>query len=132
MAKIPLFIMKLRLKDNTVRIRLSMAEVDGLIESGHISATTVFSGFSALTTEIVLEDVESVEVSFKNSKITISIPSHLLAGWNVDNKVGHEWQIATGKDHFLNLFIEKDFRCLTERPGEDESTLYPNPRQTHG
>lgn len=124
--------MKLRLKDNTVRIRLSVAEVDSLIGRGQISATTVFPGQSGLTTEIVLEDVDCVEASFKNNKITLSIPSHLLTGWNLDNQVGHRWQIPLGNNHFLDLLLEKDFRCLTERPGEDESTLYPNPKETHG
>lgn len=123
--------MKLRLKDNTVRIRLSVTEVDALIMRGQISATTDFPGQSRLTTEIVLEDVISVEASFQNSKITICIPSHMLTGWNVDNQVGYQWQISLGNDDFLDLFLEKDFRCLTERPGEDESTLYPNPRETH-
>ncbi|MBK8502519.1 MAG: hypothetical protein IPL46_10055 [Saprospiraceae bacterium] len=124
--------MKLRLKDNTMRIRLSMTEVDALIKTGQISATTVFPGSNALTTEIVLEEVDSVEVSLKNSKITISIPSHLLSRWNIDSQVGHQWQIAIGKDHFMDLYLEKDFRCLTERRGEDQTALYPNPGETHG
>jgi hypothetical protein len=109
-----------------------MTEVDALIETSQISAVTVFPGSRTLTTEIVLEEVDLVDVSLKNSKITISIPTHLLTGWNINDQVTHQWQIAIGKDHFMDLYLEKDFRCLTERPGEDESALYPNPREAHG
>ncbi len=124
--------MKLRLKENTIRIRLSMPEVEKLIGAGQIASKTVFPGMNALVTQIHLGGGEIPTISFENERITIDLPEKSARGWPDSDQVGFQWSLPLKDGSQLFLLIEKDFRCLTERPGEDESALYPNPKQAHG
>lgn len=124
--------MKLRLKENTVRIRLSMTEVEKLISVGQIASKTVFPGMNALETQIQLYGGEIPMISFENGRIAIDLPEQPARGWPDSDQVGFQWSLPLKDGSQLLLLIEKDFRCLTERPGEDESALYPNPNQAHG
>jgi hypothetical protein len=124
--------MKLRLKENTIRIRLSMNEVEKLVSAGQIASKTMFPGMNALVTQIHLGGGEIPTISFENGRIAIDLPEKSAKGWPESDQVGFEWSLALHDGSQLSLLIEKDFRCLTERPGEDESALYPNPNQAHG
>lgn len=125
--------MKLRLKDNTIRIRLSMPEVVTLVKDHKISSMTLFPGQSSLKTILHLDNEDHVAVSFDQGNLKIILPSKQLDQWDLNDQVGHRWEIDLDQNQQkLLLVIEKDFQCLTERPGEDESSLFPNPNESHG
>ncbi|MCB0664621.1 MAG: hypothetical protein KDC80_02310 [Saprospiraceae bacterium] len=124
--------MKLRLKDNSIRIRLSMPEVDQLIQSGEISSQTMFPSLRALKTLIRVRELDQAEISIINNVIEAGLPKSQLAGWHENDQVGYSWQISLDNGEQLVFTIEKDFKCLTDRPGEDETSLFPNPSESHG
>ena len=45
--------------------------------------------------------------------------------------VGMQKIISVGEEIDLSILIEKDFKCLTDRPNEDESDLFENPINKH-
>ena len=55
------------------------------------------------------------------------MPAALAAGW----ANGAEVTIAAGQAvpgaDTLRILVEKDFACLSERPGEDDSDAFPHP-----
>ncbi len=132
MAQNTEFVMKLRLKENTLRIRLSMTEVETLVGTRKISSRTAFPGSNFLETKISLTDVKLAQVYFENGCIDIALPQNMLNEWQINDQVGFQWAVSLDDGNELSILIEKDFRCLTERPGEDEVGLYPNPNETHG
>lgn len=124
--------MKLRLKDNSIRIRLSVPEVDRLVKSHEISSQTRFPGNHALQTLIKVGELQHVEVNFLDGKLELRLPLTEIDGWHLTDQVGHQWEVDLGNHEKLLIVVEKDFQCLTERPGEDEAALYPNPKESHG
>ena len=47
--------------------------------------------------------------------------------WIGGNEVGLEAQQSLGPDRTLALLVEKDFKCLQPRPGEESYDGFPNP-----
>ena len=118
--------MKLRIKGNSIRLRLAKSEVDQLEKTGMVSET-VNLGPSPLVYQLSTQgDLEHPIASFSQSMLTVTLPSRWVRGWTEDERVGFEHQ---GPD--LSILVEKDFKCLTNRPGEDESDHFPNPLEDH-
>ncbi len=132
MAQNTEFAMKLRLKENTLRIRLSMNEVETLVGTSKISSRTTFPGSNFLETKISLKEILQAQVYFENGCIDIALPQNMVHEWQINDQVGFQWSVSLDDGNQLSMLIEKDFRCLTGRPGEDEAGLYPNPNEAHG
>lgn len=112
--------MKIRIKDNSVRIRLTQSEVNALYQDGNISSRTEFLE-QAFVYAVERADVPELSVEFVENKITLKIPANLLEQMYSTDVVGFEG--LTGK---VNLLLEKDFVCL-DNTFEDQSDNYPNP-----
>lgn len=121
--------MKIRIKGNSVRLRLTQTEVDQLLENGEVQEQTSFPN-ATLDYRIQLSDSNIITISFTDSKITILIPEDQGVAWCKSDEVGLENWIPVGKEEDLRILIEKDFACLTVRPHEDESDMFPNPNTT--
>jgi hypothetical protein len=118
--------MKIRIKSNTVRFRLSQNEVEQLIQQGEVWDTCQF-GPNQLRYGLISNSVDRLTSSMEDHTIRIDVPSGLLKGWDVDERVGFDHRQPDG--HYI--LIEKDWQCLKPRPHEDESNLFPNPQAKH-
>ncbi|WP_185211581.1 DUF7009 family protein [Sphingobacterium mizutaii] len=112
--------MKIRIKDNSVRIRLTQSEVNALYQDGKISSRTEFLE-QAFVYAVERADMPELSVEFVENKITLKIPVNLLEQLYSTDVVGFEG--LTGK---VKLLLEKDFVCL-DNTLEDQSDNYPNP-----
>lgn len=112
--------MKIRIKDNTVRFRLTQSEVAKLGEDGIISSFTEFVDRPFI---YAIERTEDTELSavFIENRIVLKMPALMITEWISTYRVGFEGQ--TGK---IKLLIEKDFVCI-DNTLEDQSDNYPNP-----
>ena len=70
------------------------------------------------------------DLSLTGNELVVSVPTDILSVFFDDSKIGFDHRIPNGKSEGLYLLVEKDFQCLTERPHEDESDLFPNPNST--
>lgn len=122
--------MKLRLRDDSLRLRLNRNEVAGLNETGLAESRTALSPGSALVYRVRLSPrATQPEVFFEQGVIAIDIPE--LAGrlWATSEEVGIYATTAWG----LRIAIEKDFRCLDAGArDEDESNAYDHPGAATG
>ncbi|PIB34600.1 hypothetical protein BFP72_03830 [Reichenbachiella sp. 5M10] len=118
--------MKLRILNNSIRLRLSQTEVDTFAETGQVSAQTHF-GTQTLTYTLSRAEVNDVQASLSHNEITVAVPIHIADKWLSPEEVGfdNEGQTET------SVLVEKDFQCLHKRPNEDESDSFPNPLATH-
>lgn len=120
--------MKLRILDDTIRIRISQSEMNLLAEGKAIS-TICHLYPNHLELEVLPVRVDDLSLSFENHVILLKIPRTKLTDLHQTDQVGfdHSFQFD---DHLISLKFEKDFQCLTDR-GEDESDLFENPLDKH-
>jgi len=120
--------MKLRIKGNTIRFRLTQTEVDNLA-AGSVEDKTQFPAENSLVYRIKSD--EKFEISFNKGMVAISVPSIIIKEWATTNQIEISNSFELANTEQLEISIEKDFKCLTERPKEDESDMYPNPLEKH-
>lgn len=112
--------MKLRVKSNSLRYRLTRSDVDRLAKEGYLEEQINFA-VMPLIYAIQLTEGQELTSSYIDNKITLSM-SHKMIGELIDtDRVGFE-----NHDGGLHLLVEKDFTCL-DSVDEDQSDNYPNP-----
>lgn len=123
--------MKLRInKGNTLRIRMSQIEVNELASNGKVEEVLNF-GKTTLIYSVESSDDESVSVDFKNNIVSIFINSGIVNEWHKSDQVGFDKTITVSENETFYVLVEKDFKCLTKRPNEDETDLFENPLDKH-
>lgn len=119
--------MKLRIKDDSIRLRLSQTEVRLLKENGNVSTLCNISPVNALLYGIKSAGSSQWSVIYKDGKVIVSVPEDVLQYFYQEDNISIDQRLDNGRQQGLYLLIEKDFQCLTDRPHEDESDLFPNP-----
>ena len=120
--------MKLRIRDNSVRLRLTRGEVDALRDDGLVTARTGFPGGRQF--KYVLESSPaSVKPGAFLSEcvITVRLPETTVLAWANSEQVSIRGELLLDEGDKLAILVEKDFACLAPREGEDESDMYPHP-----
>lgn len=113
--------MKVRIKGNAVRFRLTRSEVERFAHEGVIKETTDFGDDNHFTYVLQRAFEPRLKATFKNNILMLLVPEALADEWTDTDKVGIE-----DSEGPLTLLVEKDFRCL-ENVAEDQSDNYPNP-----
>ena len=114
--------MKLRIQDNSVRLRLRRSEVDDLARDGKVEAQAVFSPGSALRYSLESADGAAPEVTFRDSTVRVRVPKQLAEAWAAGDEVG-----ITGEYLGISILVERDFQRTNVKSKIDHD-LYPNPR----
>ncbi|MBX9601628.1 MAG: hypothetical protein K2X35_11500 [Bryobacteraceae bacterium] len=118
--------MKLRLKDNTVRVRITQSELRGLINSGWIESRTDFAPGQSLSYRLLASQDDVVSAAMDAGAIRIEIPRARLLEWaaksDLSLSAGNFWPGGS-----VQLLIEKDLGCAKPRPGEDPAEAFPAP-----
>lgn len=119
--------MKIRIKDNSVRLRLTQTEVKMLSGQGRVEASTDF-GHSKFTYRVILEEnCGNLQATFSKGTVTLKVPKEWGMAWYENDVVGIDHAQALENGKMLNLLLEKDFTCL-DNTLEDQSDNYPNPK----
>jgi hypothetical protein len=118
--------MKLRLRENSVRLRLTQTEVRRLRETGRVEERVVFGASSpAFVYALEATAAEAVGAVFADGRLCVSIPDAVAAAWADSAQVGIEVVRPNAGEKDLRITIEKDFACRAARPGEDDSDAFP-------
>lgn len=125
--------MKLRIRDNTIRLRLERGEVDVLRDKGLVSARTGFPGGSKFC-----YTVESSPASvnpgafFSDATLAVRLPETMVLGWADSAQVSINGEQRLDDGTVLSILVEKDFACLAPREGEDDTDMFPHPGAASG
>jgi hypothetical protein len=117
--------MKLRIRGNFIRLRLTRSEVDRFAADGRVEESVDF-GPDKPKFNYVLESVPAADgafAEFANNTVFVFVPEDEARMWVRSEQVGIESSEVSG----LRVLIEKDFACLQARPGENEADAFPNP-----
>jgi Family of unknown function (DUF7009) len=121
--------MKLRIKGNSLRLRVSRSEVARLLKGERVEETIHFAPQKTATLTYALEQELSgiaPTVRYTESDITVYIPADWAIPWCLTDQVGIAESISLGITGSLDLLIEKDFACL-DRNDEDNQDTFANP-----
>ena len=125
--------MKLRIRGNSIRLRLLKGEVDALGRQEQVVETTRLGPGKAnkLTYTLATHTEEAtILTNWANGTLLVTVRHDLATELAQTSKVSLSEKIAF-EDEVLKVLIEKDFKCLTARPGEDESDNFQNPQESH-
>jgi hypothetical protein len=112
--------MKIRIKGNSLRYRLTRTDIDTFTKNGYLEEQTNFGG-DTLIYAIQSSDTDTLTSTYKNNKITLLMPQAMVKEWAETERVGFEYKTPE-----FFLLVEKDFKCL-DNVEEDQSDNYPNP-----
>jgi hypothetical protein len=119
--------MKIRIKGNSIRFRLTKTEVDTFCSTGIYSETTHFGSTEFNYKLQAKEGIDAMEADFTNHTITLFVPNKERSNWASSDRVGYENVMILKNGKQLSLLLEKDFACL-DNTTEDQSDNYPNPK----
>lgn len=120
--------MKIRIYDDSIRLRLDRSEVDDVGEGNSVDGCTRFPGGAEFRYRLAMTDSDAVSADFSDGCIEVSLPKPTAEHWataETEVSIRGENSIDGG---VLTLLIEKDFECLDPREGEDQSNRFVNPK----
>lgn len=122
--------MKIRIKGNSIRLRLTKTDVADLKEKGMVKEETVFS-FEAVFSYALFVDADSEEINakYKDNCVTVFLPEKEAAILTDTEEITVKNSQYNGSADGLFILIEKDLQCLDDT-SEDQSDMYENTKTT--
>jgi len=124
--------MKLRIRGDSVRLRLTRSEVQGLAERGAVEELTRFPGGTSLRYVLRADSAApAVSAAFAAGVLSVSLPHATALAWSRSEEVAVTADVPL-EGAVLRILVEKDFPCLTTRPDEDDSDAFDRDRLASG
>ena len=119
-------IMKIRIKGNSIRLRLTKTDVADLKEKGMVSEKTVFDSETIFHYSLYVDaDSKEINAKFSDQTIEIFLPEKEAKILIDTEQITIENSQYNGEKDQLFLLIEKDLQCL-DSTSEDQSDMYEN------
>src|SRR5690606_19594018 len=118
--------MKLRIHKNSIRLRLSIADVDEIAKGNPVHEHLEFGEGSANCFDYSLvpeEGIAGIRVIYSPGRRIVSLPKSMADNWATTEQAGTQ----NDRDWQVSVIIEKELQSQQKRPGEDESKYFPNP-----
>jgi hypothetical protein len=113
--------LKLRIQGDSLRLRLTQAEVASLARDGAVECAIHFPGNQILHYSVMAD--REMGVSFADGWVRVTLPEAAVKRWNETDEVSIESLV--GDTHVL---VEKDFQCLHAEKDQDPDA-FPNPTE---
>lgn len=118
--------MKIRIKGNSIRLRLTKTDVADLKEKGMVRETTVIGPETVFNYALfAVADAKEITAQYANHSIEIFLPEKEAALLTETEEITVKSTTYNGTDGGLFILIEKDLQCLDET-SEDQSDMYQN------
>jgi|ERR1700722_16152735 hypothetical protein len=121
--------MKLRIKGNSLRLRVSRSELARFEAGERIEETIHFTADPGATLTYALESASRpapVTIRYESREVVIILSKDRARIWTSQNEVGVYTTLDIGAAGSLEVAVEKDFACL-DRTDEDNSDTFANP-----
>jgi len=109
--------MKLRLEENSLRLRLSEAEVRQFAATGRVAYTIAFGPGPGQTLDYALERLPEasaapgVQVRYAAGALAVEVPAALARSWTDTENIGFKGQVLVAEGQELRILVEKDLDC---------------------
>ncbi|MEO6187922.1 MAG: hypothetical protein ABIO82_08125 [Ginsengibacter sp.] len=121
--------MKIRIKGNSIRLRLSKSEVDVFAAEGIVEEATEF-GNDTLVYAVKSYEAGNMSAEFVGGNVTIFIPKIMVQNWVGSDLVGLDYDMPVKNEKYLSILVEKDFKCMDAVIKEDQSDYFENPSKS--
>ena len=122
--------MKLRLKGNSVRVRMDRRDIERLIDEGRVDDAVQFGPGLAFSyaVEMGAAPRERPRASYTAGRLLIRIDPEDAEDWLAGDRVGFD-HLQSVDGGVVRILLEKDFACIDRPAGEeaDEAYAFPNP-----
>ena len=121
--------MKLRLRENSIRLRLLQTEVIQLREIGNVSERITFgtNPTDSLTYSLrVSGETEKIFVQKMDDQIEVFLPVKMAENWADTDQTGLYHTQNIGDLGELKIIVEKDFICIDRPLDEDNKDAFPH------
>jgi hypothetical protein len=116
--------MKLRLRGNSIRLRLNRRDVDGLASGNRLEERVFFPASTRLSYVLEPSDQIGASACFDGAAIRIAVPSVAVLKWANSQDIGLYFDFPAG-DQPLKVAIEKDLECLHGPEEELDPEAFP-------
>ena len=122
--------MKLRINNQSIRLRLSQKDIVNLGANNNISEPLYWgpqeNDILVYKLTLIKEGLSQVKITSKEINVMV-LKSEITAWLTHEEMVSFEFCLATHSGPLMVL-IERDFKCLTPR-NENEDGLFENPNE---
>lgn len=121
--------MKLRIRRDTVRLRVGRSELDQLVSRRELSDMTHFPGGETLGCSLAIGDQPGFGATFSSGVLRIILDPGKARQWASSDEEGIGFSLPLASGH-LEVLIEKDFPCTDPAKicASDSDTFDPRPR----
>jgi len=120
--------MKLRMKGDSLRLRLTRGEVQQLAQAGRVEEHVHIGERDVLTYRLQsTAAATAIGARLASGLIVIELPEDAARQWCTSDLVTLEHVQRQGASA-LHIVVEKDFACLAPRTDEDESDHFAHPK----
>ena len=120
--------MKLRVRGNSIRLRLTQTEVARIAAGEPVEERTVFAADARFAYRFETDATLDAPVArYRDGTMCIAWPKEDAVAWATSERVGLAASCAI-PDGALQLAVEKDFACLAPRAGGEDIDTFPHPR----
>jgi hypothetical protein len=113
--------MKLRIEDDTLRLRLSSGEVEEFARTGRVESFVHFGTTPEQRLTYALErgsepaqtlpHAEPVQVHYEPGSLTVLVPFALAKAWVETDQNGFSHDLPLAENQRLHILVEKDLDC---------------------
>ncbi len=118
--------MKLRFRDNGLRLRVNRLEVEGLASGAALAEQVHFPGDSTISYVLESSEHSSPQASFLHGVIRVAAPRKLVRDWANSDSVGMYFELPVS-GAVLKIAIEKDLECLDGPVNERDPHAFARP-----
>ena len=121
--------MKLRVKGNSLRLRVSRSELARFLDGERVEETIHFTRSPEASLTYALESaVQSapVRVQYESQIVKVILSEDQAAIWGAECKVGVYSTLDIGAAGSLAVIVEKDFACLDRSDEENSDAFEPS------
>ncbi len=122
--------MKLRINGDSIRLRLTVSEVEQFGKTGSVTDSIDFGGGEDRVLSYSLNrstDVNTVRTDIGDGKISVSVPNDIAVAWATTGEVGFSGSQDLGNGKAVRILVEKDFVRRKDGPGGSRTDGYPHP-----
>ncbi|MDQ2799680.1 MAG: hypothetical protein M3Y13_08575 [Armatimonadota bacterium] len=124
--------MKLRIRGNSLRLRLNQQELTQLAETGRVEDQIQFGPReeNGLRYSLTSQSQDArLRAEISSGHIQVYARTDDVQRLAQTEEVGLEDVQDLTDNNQLRLLVEKDFACLQKRPGEEDAHAFANPQQ---
>jgi len=120
--------MKLRIRGSSIRLRLTRGDLATLDGTGAVAEALHFPGGARFVYTLRRSDAWRADLG--SAGLCVDVPAMALSRWLSPDEVALAAELPLPDGGVLRLLVEKDFPCLTTRPGEDDGDAFARPLAT--